>query len=308
MGKIAKLFGIVFLLFVLWLGYVGYSVSQGISGLHVQWGPVSEERTSIEINGSFKRPLYAPVSLKDAEVIFMNETVAKLSRIGYSPTSPEFNGEITIFNGKMVDAILKYLENNESGEMVVKIVPALFGILSTKIEVPVPVEEKILESIHLTAESYETAGIPGAKTPELRDTIVRYDGREEDKAVFSTVLVLYNPNPYPILLAETSYRVWVNGIEVALGEGEGNVVIPAGGTVEVPVKTYVNVSSLPRVWALHVENGEESTIKAKLYLRIRLDIPLVGARTEDVELTTIEKTVKTDIMGQINSSLPGPNT
>ncbi|ASJ01399.1 LEA type 2 family protein [Thermococcus gorgonarius] len=308
MGAIAKLFGMVFLIFVLWLGYVGYSISQGISGLHAQWGPVSEERTSIEITGSFKRPLYAPISLKDAEVIFMNESVAKLSRMEYSPTSTDFKSEIVIFNREVVDAILKYLENNESGEIVVKIVPALFGALSTEIETSIPFREKILESIHLTAESHEVAGIPGVKTPELRDTLVRYDGREGDKAVFTTVLVLYNPNSYPLPLVKTSYRVWINGIEAAYGESERNVVIPAGGTVELPVKTYVNLSSLPKVWALHVKNGEESTVRAKLYFRIQINLPLTGKITKEVELTTIEKTVKTNIMDQINSKLSGLNT
>jgi LEA14-like dessication related protein len=214
MGAIAKLIGISFLILLIWLGYAGYSISQGISKLEARWGPVSENETSIVVSGSFQRPLYLPLSLKEADVIFMNEDVAKLGKLGYSMTSPNFTAEIIIFNRKTVDAFLKYLSNGEKGELNITLIPSLFGVLSPKLQFSVPVREKILESIHLSASSQNIAGLPGVKTPELKDTKVSYEGKEGDKAVFTTTLVLYNPNPYPVPLLRTAYRVWVNGLAV----------------------------------------------------------------------------------------------
>jgi LEA14-like dessication related protein len=70
----------------------------------------------------------------------------------------------------------------------------------------------------------------------------------------------------------------------------------------------VNISTIPKIWEIHVKNGEESTVMAKLYLRIQLNLPLLGTKTKDVELTTINETVRTNIMGEINSQLSGLNT
>jgi LEA14-like dessication related protein len=303
MGAIAKLVGLSFLILIIWLGYAGYSISQGISQLEARWGPVSEDETSILISGSFQRPLYLPISLKGAEVVFMNESVAKLGKIDYSMTSPNFTAEIIVFNRKIVDAFLKYLENGEEGYLDVTLIPSLFGAVSTKLHFSVPVREKILESIHLSAPSQNIADLPGVKTPELKDTIVKYNGREGDKAVFTTALVLYNPNPYPVPVLKTAYKVWANGLAMASGGSEKTIIIPAKGSVELPLKTYVNVSAIPKVWEMHVKNEEESTVRAKLYMRVQLSIPLLGTKTRDVELTTVNKTIRTNIMESLNEAL-----
>ncbi|NJF25721.1 LEA type 2 family protein [Thermococcus sp. Bubb.Bath] len=308
MGAIAKLIGISFLVLLLWLGYAGYSISQGVSKLEAKWGPVSEDETSILVSGSFQRPLYLPLSLKEVDVVFMNESVAKLGKLDYSMTSPNFTAEILIFNKKTVDAFLEYLSNGEKGELNITLVPSLFGVLSPKLQFSVPVREKILESIHLSAKSQNIAGLPGVKTPELKDTKVSYNGKEGDKAVFTTTLVLYNPNPYPIPVLRTAYRVWVNGLAVGYGESEKSVVIPEKGTIALPLKTYVNLSTIPKVWEMHVKNGEESTVMAKLYLRIQINLPLLGTQIKEVELKTINETVRTNIMGEINSQLSELNT
>lgn len=303
MGAIAKLIGVSFFILIIWLGYAGYSISQGISKLEARWGTVSEEETSILISGSFQRPLYLPVSIKEATVVFMNESVAKLGRMDYSMTSPNFTAEIVIFNRKIVEAFLEYLENGEQGELNVTLVPSLFGTISARLHFSVPIREKILESIHLSAPSQNIADLPGIKTPELKDTTVKYEGREGDKAVFTTTLVLYNPNPYPVPILKTAYKVWANGLAVASGESEKTTVILPKESVELPLKTYVNVSAIPKVWEMHIKNGEESTVRARLYMRVQLSLPLLGTKTKDVELTTINETIKTNIMESINEGL-----
>ncbi len=308
MGAVAKVVGIGFLVLIIWLGYAGYSISQGISKLEARWGAVSENETSIVMDGSFQRPLYLPISLNEAEVDFMNESVAKLGKLNYSMTSPSFTAEIVLFNKRAVDAFLEYLSRGEEGELNITLVPSLFGVLSAKLHFSVPVREKILESIHLSARSQNIAGLPGVKTPELKDTVVSYKGKEGDKAVFTTTLVLYNPNPYPVPVLRTAYRVWVNGLAVGYGESERSVVIPAGKTIELPLKTYVNLSMIPKVWEMHVKNGEKSTVRATLYIRVQLNVPLLGTKTRDVELKTINETVRTNIMDEINSQLSGLNT
>jgi len=301
MGMIGRVIGIAFIILVIWGGYVAYALNSASPKVSVAWGAVSEKTTEIKVNVTLKRPLLVPLSIEELKFLFMGEEIGKLGEFGYSPFGTEVRASLEIDNEKIIDAILKYFENGERGNLTIVARPKVL-FFSKRIEVSREIYEKILEKIHLKAPSQSVAGLSILKTPELKDTVVRYEGREGNKAVFVTELVLYNPNPYPIPILKTGYKVWVNGLKIGEGESVRTTVIPAGGTVKLPVKTYVLVSNIPKAWEMHVRNNETSTVRAEVFMRLQISVPGFSG-TKDVTLKTINQTVKTDIMGEINRAL-----
>ncbi len=299
MGTIGKIVGVIFIVLVLWGGYVAYALNNASPRVSIAWGSVSENTTEIKVNVDIQRPLLVPLSVEDLRFLFMDEPIGRLTELDYSPFGTEIKASLELDNEKTVDALLKYFENGEIGNLTVVAKPKVL-FLSGKFNVSREIDEKVLEKIHLTAQSREIAGLSLLKTPELKDTIVKYEGREGDKAVFITELVLYNPNPYPIPVVKTGYRVWVNELKLGDGESLKTTVIPAKGTVKIPIKTYVLLSNIPEVWEMHVKNNETSIVRAEVFIRLHT---LGFSGTKDVTLTTITQTVKTDIIGEINRAL-----
>ncbi|ACS32794.1 LEA type 2 family protein [Thermococcus gammatolerans] len=301
MGIIGKVIGAVFILLIIWGGYIAYALNNASPKVSVAWGEVTEEKTEIIINASIGKPLLVPVSIDELRFLFMGMQIGRLGEFNYSPFGTRIQASLEMDNEKIVDAILKYFEKGERGNLTVVIKPKML-FLSKEVEVSQEINEKVLEKIHLKAQSQNIAGLSIIKTPELKDTVVRYLGREGNKAVFMTDLVLYNPNPYPLPILKTNYKVWVNGLKLGEGESLKTTVIPAGGTVKLPVKTYVLVSNIPKAWEMHVRNNETSIVRAEVFLRLQISVPGFSG-TKDVTLKTIDQTVKTDIMGEINRAL-----
>ena len=301
MGIIGKVIGAVFILLIIWGGYIAYTLNNASPQVSVAWGTVSEKTTEIKVNTNLQRPLLTPLDVEDLRFLFMDEQVGRLAELDYSPFDTKIKASLELDNEKVVDALLKYFENGERGNFTVVAKPKVL-FLSGEFNVSKEIDEKVLEKIHLTAQSQNIAGLSIIKTPELKDTVVRYLGREGNKAVFMTDLVLYNPNPYPLPILKTNYKVWVNGPKLGEGESLKTTVIPAGGTVKLPVKTYVLVSNIPKAWEMHVRNNETSIVRAEVFLRLQISVPGFSG-TKDVTLKTIDQTVKTDIMGEINRAL-----
>jgi len=301
MGVIGRILGIFFIVLVLWGGYVAYSLNNALPRTSVAWGAVSEKTTELQISVGLQGPLLVPLKVENLRFLFMGEEVGRLAKLDYSPFNTKISASLELDNEKVVDALLKYLENGERGNFTVVAKPKVL-FLSEEFNVSREIDEKVLEKIHLTTQSREIAGLSLLKTPELKDTVVRYDGREGDKAVFITELVMYNPNPYPIPVIKTGYRVWVNGLKLGDGESLKTTIIPAKGTVKIPIRTYVLISNIPKAWEMHVKNDETSTVRAEIFLRLRISIPGFSG-TKDVTLKTINQTVKTDLLGEINRAL-----
>lgn len=302
MGALGKAIGIIFILLVLWGSYVAYAIKGASPKASVGWGKVNEEKTEIVVNVNMSKPLMVPLSIEELKFLLMGEEVGRLTKFKYSPMDTNIQAGIEIDNRKIVDAILKYFENGETGNLTIVVKPKILGLFSKRITITREINQKVLESIHLTAPSQDIGGLSLIKTPELKDTIVKYDGREVDKAVFTTELVLYNPNPYPMPIPKTGYRVWVNGLKIGEGESTKTVVIPAGGTIKLPMKTYVLLSNIPKAWKMHVKNNETSVVRAEVFMRLRISVPGFSG-TKDVTLKTVNQTVKTNIIEEINQAI-----
>ncbi len=94
------------------------------------------------------------------------------------------------------------------------------------------------------------------------------------------------------------FNVNIDNYPVATGTLVENTVLPANGYGVVKVKTLLDTSVLPKVWAEHIKRGEESDVSVVIYLKAN-----VLNKEFRIKVADIEKKIKTNIIEQINSML-----
>ncbi len=295
--RLKVIVGVLFLVVLLWVGYVGYAAITAQPKLKARWGNVSEERTEIVISGEMNRPLLVPVSLENLTIEFADVPVARVTEFNYSALSTNLGMVLTIDNRNLVRALVNYLNSGQRGNVSVIVRGKLLGVIPINLDLKRAISENLLAYLNFTAESQEFLG-GTVESPALVETIFDWAGEENGKAVLVAHMRLYNPNKFPIPVANLSFNAYAKGIKMAYGSTEKGTIIPAEGYATLDVRTYIIESALPKVWELHVKNGEESRIRADIFL----DINVLGG-VHRVKLTSYEETVKTDIMEQLNEML-----
>ena len=298
MGLIKNVIGLVLLLLLLWGGYVVYAALTASPQLSAQWGTVNESVTNIVIAGKWKKPLLLPVEIQTITVNFTGIDVAKVLEFNYSPTETSAKALVSIDNHKLVRALVNYLNNGQRGIVTIalkgkflKVIPLNFNIKQKE------VNENILGQLNFTAESKDLLG-GLVKTPALVGTKVEWKGEEENTGVLVAYLKFYNPNDFPIPVGNVSFDFYANGIKIGEGSTKETIVIPPKGYAVLPLETRIDETTIPKVWTLHVKNGEESTLLMNLYLTIRF-----SGKDIRVKLLSQQETVKTDIMESLNEAL-----
>jgi len=289
--------GLLILAVLLWIGYVGYAAITAHPELKAQWGAVNERSTEIIITGTLARPLMVPASIENLTIEFTGVPVARIEEFNYSALSTNLGITLAIDNENLVRALVNYMNNGQRGEARVILRGKLLGVIPVNLDLKQAISENILSYLNFTAESQEFLG-GAVKSPALVETTFDWAGEENGKAVLLAHMKLYNPNKFSVPVANLSFVAYANGVEIGYGSTDKPVVIPAHGYATLDVRTYIIESALPRVWELHVKNGEESKVRADIFL----DLNVMGTPYR-IKLTSYEETVKTNIMEQLNEML-----
>jgi len=287
----------VILILIVWMGYVAYAVMTLEPQLEAKWGNVSENTTEIIINANLGHPLLVPVGINELSVNFTGVRIAWMDRFRYGVTKSNMTISLLIDNHNLVRSLINYLDNGERGQAEVVFRGKVLGLIPINTDVKENVSEDVLSYLNFTAESREY--LNGLfKTPALLGTKVEWGGERDGKALLVTHMTLYNPNSYPLPIANTSFEIYANGIKIGSGSTKKGVVIPAGGYATIDLDTYLYEDELPKVWALHIQNGERSTIRTDITLELKLP---GGDYT--VKIPSYEETVQTNIIEEINRML-----
>ena len=297
MGLIKKLVGLAFLVLLLWGGYVVYAALTASPQFNARWGTVNEDVTNIIITGEWKKPLLIPIEVQKLAINFTGIEIAKVSEFKYNPTSTSATVVVSIDNNNLVKALINYLNNGQKGTAVISVNGKFLRAIPLNLNLKEEINEDILGQLNFTAESKEVLG-GLARTPALVSTKVEWKGEEGNTGILVAHMKFYNPNDFPVAIGAISFDFYANGIKIGEGHTTKTIVVPGKGYATMPVETDINESALPEVWALHVRNGEESTLIINLYLMIKL-----SGREINVKLLSQKETVKTDIMGQLNKAL-----
>ncbi|NJE43103.1 LEA type 2 family protein [Thermococcus sp. GR6] len=287
----------VLLAFILWGSYVGYAILTLQPSINAQWGYVDESTTEIWINAHLNKPLLVPASIENVSLEFADVPVARVERFDYGATKKDMTLAISIDNRNLVKAMINYLNNGQRGAFTIHLKGKLLGVVPVEGSISEEVNEDILSYLDVKAKSRDL-GI--AKTPALVETETEWAGVRGNKAVIINHLQLYNPNPFPLPITGVSYTLYVNGIKIGEGTIVESVVLPAKGYGTVDVETFIDTNALPEAWVRHIKNNETSYVKAEIYL----DVTVLGKEFK-MELATVDETVRTDIMGDLNRMLEG---
>ncbi len=287
----------LFLVLIVWAGYVIYAVATLQPTVRASWGYVDEKTTEIWIEAKLNKPLLVPADIENLSMKFMGITVAEVKKFSYGATSRDVSMAIAITNPNLVRALVEYLDNGQSGTVEFHLSGKLLKVIPINANIQEGISENILSYLNFTAESREILG-GLAKTPALVETTFDWAGEENGKAVLIAHMKFYNPNEVPIPVGNLSFEVYANDMKIGYGRTTNQVVIPAKGYATLDIRTYIVEESLPKVWEVHVKNGEVSRVKANIYL----DFKIFG-KPYSIKLVSYEETVRTDIIGGINRML-----
>ncbi|WP_297552603.1 LEA type 2 family protein [Thermococcus sp.] len=297
MGLIKKAIGLILLLLLLWGGYVIYAALTASPQLSAQWGTANESVTSIVITGKWKKPLLLPVEIQRLSVDFMGMEVARLLEFKYSPTGTSAEGVVAIDNHNLIKALVNYLNSGQRGTAIVSLGGKFLGVIPLSFNRKEEINQDILGQLNFTAESKDLLG-GLVKTPALVGTKVEWEGEVENTGFLMAHLRLYNPNDFSIPIGNVSFEVYANGIKIGEGNTEQTIVIPPKGYATLPIETRIDETTIPKAWAIHVKNGEESTLRIDIYMTTT-----VLGKKVSFKLPSQQETVKTDIMESLNEAL-----
>lgn len=297
MGLVRRIIGLFFLILLIWGGYVAYAILSSPPQLKASWGKVNDTVTEIVISGKLNRPPLVPFDVREVAVNFTGVEVAKVLEFNYSPTKPNFTVVVGINNYRLVDAFVNYMNNGQRGTALIYFRGDLFKVIPIKFNIKQTIQEDILDQMNFTVDSKPLLG-GLVSTPAIVGTKFVWNGTEKDYGVITAYMRFYNPNSIPLPIGNVSFDIYVNGIKLGRGYTEKTIIIPAKGYATLPVETLIDLKAVPRVWALHVRNGERSNVKVDVYLTVG-----VSGRTVNVRLLSQNVVVKTNIMEQINQAL-----
>ncbi|MEX0761319.1 MAG: LEA type 2 family protein [Dehalococcoidia bacterium] len=122
----------------------------------------------------------------------------------------------------------------------------------------------------------------------------------EATEITGTVLV-NNGTPVPIPVPEIDFMMVMNGVSLANGTTDNQLVMPPGEDTEVPVRILIEHSALLDWWPTHIRSGErtEYEITAEAEVSVSLPDP-VGNQTLLIPFLEYSDQLATDILRELN--------
>ncbi|WP_048058289.1 LEA type 2 family protein [Pyrococcus yayanosii] len=290
--------GIIILLIVAWLAYSAYFILSMHPRFTGEWGYVDEATTEINIVMSLGKPAPFPITIENATVSLGGVSFARVERaeVGFLSSKAAFT--MVIDNKKLVEALVKHIENGEVSDVSISLNVKLFNVLPLHYTIDKEVTTDILsyvENIKVEPETRVIGFIP-IKTPGIEGIEARWGGVTREHIKIIANVKIYNPNAVPLPLMGLSSTIYINDVRVGEAHLLEKTVIKAGGRDTVGVEIIIDPGVLPRVWAEHVKKGERSVIRADIYMTLE-----VANRPFKVCLTSVEKTIETDILSSLSS-------
>ncbi|ADT84781.1 LEA type 2 family protein [Thermococcus barophilus] len=292
--RIVKIIAVLFLIFILWLGYLGYAALNLKPKITAEWGYVDDKTTELWLHIDLGKKLPIALRVDNVTIEWAGVKIGKVENMKLGFMQDKVDGVLILDNYKAVEALKNHIRGGEKSYVKIALGVSIFGILVFKKEFTQQVKTDILSQFNIKTES--TGDL--IKTPAVEGISSRW-GPVGDKyiTVYSDVK-LYNPNSFPIPVSGVEFNVNIDNYPVATGTLVENTVLPANGYGVVKVKTLLDTSVLPKVWAEHIKRGEESDVSVIIYLKAN-----VLNKEFRIKVADIEKKIKTNIIEQINSML-----
>jgi len=294
--RIAKIIIAVILILMVWVGYLGYVAINLKPKVIAEWGYVDDRTTELWFHIYLGRDIPISISIDNLTIEWAGIKIGKIENMKLGFMQDRVDGVLVIDNYKVIDALKNHIKNNEKSIIKMSVQASIFGIPFLKKDFSQEVETDILSYFDITTESRGSL----IKTPAIEGIISKWGPVEDNSIIVFSDIRLYNPNSFPVPVSDITFDTTANGYEIADGKLIDSVVLPAKGTAIAKVEVEIDASQLPKVWAEHIKRGEESELNISVYLRAR-----ILNRDVRLNIADIQKEIKTDILGQINSMFQG---
>jgi len=292
MGKLKKAIGVGFLVLLVWGGYVTYALATLKPQFSARWGAVNEKETNVIIDVNFGKPLMIPGTFSDIRITLNGIEIGKATQVNYSMTTPKIGIKITFDNQKIVRAFVNYMNSGQFGTVSVYVGGKFLWL--------VPFGETLSYNISQDLLAYSNITYPSKKvgpfySPAVKGIASEWKGISGNYGIITSHVRVYNPNDFPLPVGNLEYVAYFNGYPLVSGNTTETVIIPPKGTAIITVKNILNLSLIPKVWELHINNNETTKIHAIIYVVINL-----RGQSYRVKITDVTKTIKTDLLASIN--------
>ncbi|HIP74630.1 MAG TPA: hypothetical protein EYH13_00375 [Thermococcus paralvinellae] len=294
--RIAKIIIAVILILMVWVGYLGYVAINLKPKVIAEWGYVDDRTTELWFHIYLGKGIPISISIDNLTIEWAGIKIGKIENMKLGFMQDRVDGVLVIDNYKVIDALKNHIKNNEKSIIKMSVQASIFGIPFLKKDFSQEVETDILSYFDITTESRGSL----IKTPAIEGIISKWGPVEDNSIIVFSDIRLYNPNSFPVPVSDITFDTTANGYEIADGKLIDSVVLPAKGTAIAKVEVEIDASQLPKVWAEHIKRGEESELNITVYLRAR-----ILNRDVRLNIADIQKEIKTDILGQINSMFQG---
>ena len=294
--RIAKIIIAVILILMVWVGYLGYVAINLKPKVIAEWGYVDDKTTELWFHIYLGKDIPISISIDNLTIEWAGIKIGKIENMKLGFMQDRVDGVLVIDNYKVIDALKNHIKNNEKSIIKMSVQASIFGIPFLKKDFSQEVETDILSYFDITTESRGSL----IKTPAIEGVFSKWGPVEDNSIIVFSDIRLYNPNSFPVPVSDITFDTTANGYEITKGELIDSVVLPAKGTAIAKVEVEIDASQLPKVWAEHIKRGEESELNISVYLRAR-----ILNRDVRLNIADIQKEIKTDILGQINSMFQG---
>jgi len=294
--RIAKIIIAVILVLMVWVGYLGYVAINLKPKVIAEWGYVDDKTTELWFHIYLGKDIPISISIDNLTIEWAGIKIGKIENMKLGFMQDRVDGVLVIDNYKVIDALKNHIKNNEKSIIKMSVQASIFGIPFLKKDFSQEVETDILSYFDITTESRGSL----IKTPAIEGVFSKWGPVEDNSIIVFSDIRLYNPNSFPVPVSDITFDTTANGYEITKGELINSVVLPAKGTAIAKVEVEIDASQLPKVWAEHIKRGEESELNISVYLRAR-----ILNRDVRLNIADIQKEIKTDILGQINSMFQG---
>lgn len=269
-----------------------------VQGFSNSWGDVTPDTTEVVTTVEVHNPNPVGIPLDDVETelhlndVLMGEGSAESADVPADSTS-EVIISTDIQNDRIPDWWVKHIRNGERSTLSMN-GSLVFDLKLDEFRYPIerqrPVETDVLGSLSTDRPREITTG-PFSLT--LHSVESSWGDVTRETTEVRTRAKVRNENPLPVPLGSLESTVEMNGITLAEGTSDEEVVLEPGAQTVVEIDTELRNAKMDEWWVSHVRNDEHTDVTVTLEATAD-----VGGETLTVPLSERETGFDTDLLGE----------
>lgn len=287
------------------LGFIGVPQVESIDN---QFGEVtnstSEIQTTITVNNPNPVGIILGGTTIDYTVDMNNVSMATGQKKGLSIGSGNATVDLVTYldNSKIPAWWYTHIQNGEQSDLLVDATVSHNTLGTHNFETSKSIETNILDAFNSAETRPINASSSLVSDPVLyiNETSGSYGSElTRQQTPIDLGFTVYNPKPYPYVMTQVDYTIYMNNITVGEGRNDRNTVITPSVTKTINANTVIQNERLDEWWVSHLQNNQTSELYIDMRVVVEADTPAGPTRkiTIDSDKLDYRDTIETDIFG-----------